>query len=1650
MLRAAVAAQLLLLSGSTIALLLGGPALAADWLGTTSTDWFTAGNWSPAVVPTGSIDVTINNNGSPNAATIGTSGAVAKAVTLGSAVGQSGTLNVTGGTLSGVTTLTVGDFGSGTVNISNAGTVSASTVYLAVDPGGGGTVTVSGSGSKLTSTSLYAGMDAGATGQVTIEDNASLVSSLTVLGYYTGTASGTLTVTGATVSTGGLTIGERGIGAFNLNSGSTGTSGTVSFGSNATGNGTATISGAGTTWTTGGMNIGGTGAGTLTISAGAEVTTTQSNTFLAPLYLGGTATVTGDGSKWRITGNPAGSSQAVIAVGTKVNTTGTLVVDGGGTVEVAATASGTNGNNQQIRLGVSSGSTGALTVTGAGSTFTTPYDVWAGYNSGTTGQITVSAGGTLDTGFTVLGSSGAGTATVTGAGSVWTVSDTPFVPGGYAQGLWIASGASSTGTLTIANGGMVKLEATGYSVRLGGASGSQGTLNIGAPGLSPAAAPGTLEANSVVFSTGATSTINFNHTANNHLFAVGIQGSGGTVNFLSGTTILTGGDDGSTTYPNSYTGSTNVSAGATAQFGNGGTTGLISGDIANNGTVAFNLSGSSSYGGVISGTGTLEQRGSGTLTLTGSNTYSGLTTITSGTLQLGNGGTTGTVAGDIANNSHLTFNRSSSFSFSKQISGTGDVLKSGPGILTLASAQSYSGGTSVQQGTLRLGADNRLVSTGSLFLFSNGTFDLNGFAQTVGDLSGPGTVAIGTGSFTAGTSSNRTFAGRFTGSGGFTKAGTGTLTLTGDSSAYTATTTVAAGTLAADGNLSASTVTVAADATLSGTGTVGDVTVASGGTLAGVEGQTLTAGDLSLTSGAIVSVSLGAPGNGTGLFTVNGNLTLDGTLNADDAGGFGQGLYRLFDYTGSLTDNGLDIGTLPMSATGTVQTSIANQVNLVVDELPSGGPFIFWDGANITANDLVDGGTGTWSATATNWTNMSAGENSLYDPSALLIFAGTAGTVTVDGGVAGSLFLGDGLQFADDGFMVQGDDLVLSAADTTFRVGDGTLSGAGYTATITSNLTGTGGLDKTDLGTLILTGVNSYEGGTEIAAGTLQGSAKSFGSGPIVNDAALIIDQATDATVANTITGIGAFTKTGAGGLVLSSDSSAFAGTTEVKAGLLSVSGKLGGTLNVLDATRLQGNGTVGALVAASGATIAPGNSIGTLNVASTTFASGSTYEVEVNAAGQSDRIVATGAATITGGRVNVLAGAGSYAPATTYTILSANGGRTGTFAEGVTADLAFLDPSLSYDANNVYLTMTRNDVGFENAGITRNQIAAGGGVESLGNGNAVYDSVLNLSADDARSAFDQLSGEIHASVNTAMIEDSRFLREAALDRLRDALALNASDDLGAWGRVFGSKGHWDSDGNAATLDRSIGGFLVGADAPVFDTWRMGSIAGYSSTSFAVQDRGASGSSDNFHLGLFGGTNAGDLAFRAGAAYTWGDFTMTRSVDFPAFADSLVSDYSSGMAQAFGELSYSFDMAITRFEPFANLAWVNLNTDRFTERGGSAALTAEAFDVNATFVTLGLRATTSFDVNGVSVTAKGSLGWRHAIGDLTPETAMHFVGGGDALSIAGVPVARDTIVLDLGLDVELTPDATLGISYGGQFGSGLSDQFVRASLNVAF
>ncbi|RIX83537.1 autotransporter outer membrane beta-barrel domain-containing protein [Acidovorax cavernicola] len=438
----------------------------------------------------------------------------------------------------------------------------------------------------------------------------------------------------------------------------------------------------------------------------------------------------------------------------------------------------------------------------------------------------------------------------------------------------------------------------------------------------------------------------------------------------------------------------------------------------------------------------------------------------------------------------------------------------------------------------------------------------------IGSLEGAGRVLLGNKALTVGGLNTSTeVSGVVSGvSGSIVKVGSGTLTLSG-ANTYTGVTLVNGGTLRVNNTSGSATgsgsVEIASGATLAGSGTIaGAVTVANGGSLApGNSPGTLTTGELRLGSGSFLNYELGAVGESplNDLIQVNGNLVLGGTLNvAQTAGGsFGPGLYRLIKYTGSLTDNGLGIGSAPVAPADLyVQTSVHREVNLINS---AGVQLGFWDGGDAVNNNHVGGGSGTWrigGPGGDGWSNVDGSYNATWKPNQFAMFGGTAGTVTVDNS-GGAVSIG-GAQFHADGYLVAGDALTLGNAQTIIKVGDGTGSGAAMTATISAPLTGAGGLTKDDYGTLVLTGASNYIGGTVVAAGVLQGNTTSL-QGQIVNNANVTFDQSASGTFTGTMSGSGSLRKIGTGELVLAAANS-YAGGTRIDGGSVSanVSGALG------------------------------------------------------------------------------------------------------------------------------------------------------------------------------------------------------------------------------------------------------------------------------------------------------------------------------------------------------------------------------------------------------------------------------------------------------------------------------------------------------------
>ena len=550
----------------------------------------------------------------------------------------------------------------------------------------------------------------------------------------------------------------------------------------------------------------------------------------------------------------------------------------------------------------------------------------------------------------------------------------------------------------------------------------------------------------------------------------------------------------------------------------------------------------------------------------------------------------------------------------------------------------------------------------------------------------------------------------------------------------------------------------------------------------------------------------------------------------------------------------------------------------------------------------------------------------------------------------------------------------------------------------------------------------------------------------------------------NNISGHGGLTKEGAGALVLTG-ANTYAGPTLVNHGLLAINGSVTSAVTVQNAGILGGSGSIGSLTARRGGTVAPGNSIGTLNVANNvSFEPGSRYAVEVAPNGQSDRIHSGGSASITGGEVvvslenspNLLSQSEVRSLlGQQYNILTADQGVSGQF-DAVAPNYLFLGTGLSYQPNQVTLNVGRNDTAFASVAQTQNERSVAAAADALAAGNPVYESILNAgSAGEARQAFRQLSGQIHADIASAQVNDSRYLREALNGRLRQAEGLATSPDIksdegGAWAQLLGAWDHASGDANATGYQASTYGVLLGLDSALADDGRLGVATGYTRTSLDG-GYGSNADSDNYHLAVYGGKQFGELALRAGGAYTWHRIDASRSVNYGAQSDRETAKYSARTEQVFAEAGYSVKAGWVNLEPFANLAYINFQNNGISEDGGAAALHGDKQHTDATVSTLGLRADTEWQASKTTAVAlRSELGWQHQYGDLDRGTGLRFNGGSSPFVVNSVSASRDGAVLKASAEVAVNKNATLSLGYGGLLSQNHQDNSVNAGFTWRF
>ena len=1369
-------------------------------------------------------------------------------------------------------------------------------------------------------------------------------------------------------------------------------------------------------------------SGGLSISADANIGDSSSSLELdngTTLYTTATGTFTNDVT---VAGDPtfnvaSGTTTTWSGQITDGATAGDVEVDGGGTLALTNTANSYSGG----------------TVVKGGSTLEINADSELGNTSGslTLGDLTTAGTFKLGTHFNLSNtraiSLGAGGGTLDTSGFETTISQ----------------GISGTGKLTIEGLGQVVL--TGTNTYTGGTIVSSNDLIIGQGGTT-----GSIVGDVTVGVTSSSVTLGFQRS-DNIAFAGNVSGLGSVDQNGSGTLTLSG--------INTNLGGVAISQGTLAVgadnnlgdssahiyfLGTASSLKFLSSfqsareiDLVCCGSAAFDTNGNTdTLSGLVTGVRSFIKKGAGTLILSGTNNYTGGTTISTGTLQIGDGGTTGSVTGNIADNGTLVFDRSNAASFAGAISGSGALQQNGSGNLTLSGTSTLTGATTVNAGTLSV--------NGSI---ASSTVTVNSGAK----LGGTGTV------------------------GATTVASGGTLA-PGNS----------VGTLHVSGNLALN----------SGANTVVEISPSTAD-------EVIVTGTASLSGQLLASFATGSYTPGALYTLINSTGLLSGTFTSFDTLGIPSGYSASLSYdahdvfltlnpnafvwsatpgtsdwnTGSNWKYGSvpgssDVAEFDTTSGPTVIISQADSVKSLwfdaaapayainIAGSASGAASLTLTGGGI-ANDSTNVSTVTVSGVsgdAGTLTFASTGNAANAN-----IVAGNYGTVlfqgTSDAGTSATLTAQSGGTVDFSGTTGAAGDKKISAGSIagagTYSLGGNALTvGSLNTSTEVSGVIADGGsaggtgasLTKVGTGTLILSGTNSYTGSTVVSEGTLQigdGSAGGSIAGDIVDNATLSFDRSDTYTFGGVISGTGAVKQIGSGTAVLSGVST-YNGPTTISAGILDVNGSIARSAVTLNGGQLKGSGTVGSVTAGSGSSVAPGNSIGTLNVAgNVTFAAGSTYQVELNATGASDLISATGTAVLQGGTVQALPAAGSYLPISTYRIVNATGGVSGTFAS-VTSSESTLTPSLLYSANAVDLRMIRNDLQFGGYGYTPNQKAAGAGVSAGGVGSELYVTMATvaLTPSAVPPALDALSGEIHASIRSTLIEDDRVVRQSILDRLSGS----SGDGIVVWGDGFVSSGGVDGDGNAATMNHDNAGVIAGVDMALSHSLRAGLAGAYTEHKISIADRASTARGQSGHIAGYARWAQDAWSVSGGVDYGWGNSNIARQVKFTGLSESDVSKQGHDTTQVFAEAGYTMTAGGARFEPYADLAWIQASSGAFAETGGALSdLTGSGRSDAVAYATAGVRVMPGqFALGDVVFTPSAAVGWQHAIDDFRPGQTVSYAATLKSFTVLGVPLDSDAAVTQAGIDVNLGGQGKLSVLYDGVLSNKVRDHTLRAQFGWTF
>jgi outer membrane autotransporter protein len=602
------------------------------------------------------------------------------------------------------------------------------------------------------------------------------------------------------------------------------------------------------------------------------------------------------------------------------------------------------------------------------------------------------------------------------------------------------------------------------------------------------------------------------------------------------------------------------------------------------------------------------------------------------------------------------------------------------------------------------------------------------------------------------------------------------------------------------------------------------------------------------------------------------------------------------------------------------------------------------------------------------------------------------------------------------------------------------------------------------------------------ASGTSLGSIEGAGEFNLASKALTVGGNNLSTEVSGIIYGTGgSLIKNGTGTLMLSGDN-VYTGVTTVNRGGLIVNGSIATSslLTVNDGTFVGGVGQLPSTTI-NGGTLAPGNSIGTITVnGNLTFVGAGNYLVEVSLTA-ADRTNVTGTAAL-GGSMTLVATGGVYQIGKKYTLLNATGGVSGTFGTiAGTSNFGAIRANVSYDANNVFLTLDPNAISPFLSGGTANQRAVAAAIDTAfaaGNTPASFLSLFNLSAAGLPSALTQLSGEVATGAPTAGFQTMGQFLGLMLDPFQQTRFADGTVDgralgfapastvqaqmpaalLGyapmvtkapanevdrrwsVWGGAFGAQGKLNSDAvvGSNTLNVSNGGFAAGIDYRVARNTTLGFAVAGSATNWSLDGLG-SGKSNTVQAGVYGSTTLGNAFLSAAFAYGRHELTTDRTVSFGGVFDRLTTDFNADHFGGRAEAGYRYAvMPNAGLTPYGAVQVQSFRTGAFGERDltglAAFALNYAGQTTTDTRTELGSRFDSRHVLSSDSLlTLRLRAAWMHDFSTDRSIAAAFQTLPGTGFTVTGASAARDAALLSAGTELRLSNGVSFTSKFDGEF-----------------